>query len=745
MRPGTDSNRRWRHSVASLALLFTCGFLGTGVLGCHSARRHHSRLECAAACSEPSDTASLRDLFGQHRPSSPAEMTTSCSGHGDSECQQCAFSHPSELRKVSLPDYVIEPPDVLVIDVRTGQRRPDDEIQCGELLHVRVTSTLPADPFNPQTTQAIPSFDETCRVQPDGTLLLNPEYGAVTVRGLTVPEARRMIELHLQQRLPGQQVILTRSTDQDCPPLTGEHPVRPDGTVSLGESGPVYVAGLTLSSARHSIERHLAGHVHQPRVHVDVRTFDSKFFYVVIDQGRAGEKVSRFPCTGNETVLDALAQINDLPAAGSNRDVWIARPAPPEADCEQILPVDWDAIVRGGQSRTNYQLLPGDRVYVQADPKLLSECQSGLLGRLFHKRKLKDRRKLPQRHPACDCSFGFFSTVWRPWGICSTTCGPQSESTTYVPSSTIVSPDIQPGYSTPMPSTGQPGYSEIWSQPDKATMSPRYTEPSPAHEFPRDTGPAPILMTPQEDAPVSGPSGFPGTGSPVSPVDPFPRAIQSNPVPVLPNSDATPYRSTPALSPVRPPVKTPENEPRGTGIPLPPRRSTSVTIDVPPDSNGSSSLRLPDSTGQGAAPGAISPPELQSPMNQPASPGTFPSAPPSSPQPATPSEGPDIPETPEPALRPQPPIPQPFVPGESSAACQSPQSQSPQFPSRNFQPATHWQTVPPSQPSRQAGWQTMSEYRSSSSQQSTTYGQRPQRPLTPSERVIFLSPPPPQR
>jgi hypothetical protein len=31
---------------------------------------------------------------------------------------------------------------------------------------------------------------------------------------------------------------------------------------------------------------------------------------------------------------------------------------------EQILPVDWNGITRAGNTRTNYQLLPGDRLYV---------------------------------------------------------------------------------------------------------------------------------------------------------------------------------------------------------------------------------------------------------------------------------------------------------------------------------------------------------------------------------------------
>jgi hypothetical protein len=35
---------------------------------------------------------------------------------------------------------------------------------------------------------------------------------------------------------------------------------------------------------------------------------------------------------------------------------------------DQILPVDWNAIVRGGDTWTNFQLLPGDRVYVMAQP-----------------------------------------------------------------------------------------------------------------------------------------------------------------------------------------------------------------------------------------------------------------------------------------------------------------------------------------------------------------------------------------
>jgi hypothetical protein len=46
----------------------------------------------------------------------------------------------------------------------------------------------------------------------------------------------------------------------------------------------------------------------------------------------------------------------------------VARPGPAGSPCDQILDVDWSAVTKRGRVETNYQLLPGDRLYVQADP-----------------------------------------------------------------------------------------------------------------------------------------------------------------------------------------------------------------------------------------------------------------------------------------------------------------------------------------------------------------------------------------
>jgi polysaccharide export outer membrane protein len=67
--------------------------------------------------------------------------------------------------------------------------------------------------------------------------------------------------------------------------------------------------------------------------------------------------------TGNETVLDAISQISGLSQV-SSKQVWIARPAPDHIGCDQILPVDWVGITKGGSARTNYQIMPGDRIFI---------------------------------------------------------------------------------------------------------------------------------------------------------------------------------------------------------------------------------------------------------------------------------------------------------------------------------------------------------------------------------------------
>ena len=51
--------------------------------------------------------------------------------------------------------------------------------------------------------------------------------------------------------------------------------------------------------------------------------------------------------------------------------MWMARPAPAGCGKEQVLPIDWSAIAHGGETKTNYQILPGDRLFI-VDDKLVA-------------------------------------------------------------------------------------------------------------------------------------------------------------------------------------------------------------------------------------------------------------------------------------------------------------------------------------------------------------------------------------
>jgi hypothetical protein len=128
----------------------------------------------------------------------------------------------------------------------------------------------------------------------------------------------------------------------------------------------VFVTGKTLEEAKQAIEEHLTKYLDAPLVSVDVFSYNSKVYYVITEGAGYGDNVVRFPVTGNETVLDAISQINGLSRL-SSKDIWIARPAPSGVGCDQVLPVDIEAIMKGGATATNYQLLPGDRVFIAQD------------------------------------------------------------------------------------------------------------------------------------------------------------------------------------------------------------------------------------------------------------------------------------------------------------------------------------------------------------------------------------------
>ncbi len=160
-------------------------------------------------------------------------------------------------------------------------------------------------------------------------------------------------------------------------PIRGQHLVRPDGTVGVGIYGAVLVAGKTLVQARDELARVIHAKLDPKQVKledvtdglsVDVLAYNSSVYYIITDGAGLGEQVYRFPVTGSETVLDAISNINGLPVVASPKRIWLARRNPGNGAPYSIFPVDWKAITQQGTTNTNWQVMPGDRIYVQADP-----------------------------------------------------------------------------------------------------------------------------------------------------------------------------------------------------------------------------------------------------------------------------------------------------------------------------------------------------------------------------------------
>jgi polysaccharide export outer membrane protein len=262
---------------------------------------------------------------------------------------------PRELTMTSHPPRQVAPPDVLLIDAIRLVPKGPYRLEPLEVLQVNVSDTLPAQPI-------AGSF----MISPEGTVNLGFNYGSVRVGGLTLDQAEVAIRKHLGGILKGPTVNLGVVQFRGIQQIRGEHLVRPDGTISLGMYGSVYVAGMNLGQVKCELEKYLAAYLVNPQLSVDMLSYNSQKYYVIFDGGGYGQQVFPLPITGNETVLDAISRVGGLAPVSSTCKIVLSRPSPTQMGCNQILPVDWQAILHGSTA-TNYQIFPGDRIYVPAN------------------------------------------------------------------------------------------------------------------------------------------------------------------------------------------------------------------------------------------------------------------------------------------------------------------------------------------------------------------------------------------
>jgi polysaccharide export outer membrane protein len=258
----------------------------------------------------------------------------------------------------TIPPYIIEPPDILLISALKTVPKSPYKLRPFDVIIIRTIGVFE------ELGQPIV---EAYSIQPDGAINLGPTYGKVEVVDQTVDEAADFIEKHLKQFVKSPKVAVSLAAASEMEKVQGQHLVGPDGRVNLGSYGQVYVAGKTIVEAKAAVEEKLAEKLQDPKVIVDVVAYNSKVYYVITQGDGRGDNVVRVPITGNETVLDALSnKVAARPGLSSKR-IWIVRPAPNGVGLKQELPVDWNAITHEGVTTTNYQILPGDRIFIASN------------------------------------------------------------------------------------------------------------------------------------------------------------------------------------------------------------------------------------------------------------------------------------------------------------------------------------------------------------------------------------------
>jgi polysaccharide export outer membrane protein len=157
--------------------------------------------------------------------------------------------------------------------------------------------------------------------------------------------------------------LLVLPTRLDSPlRLPGDQLVSIDGTIDLGEFGRPVVAGKTVPQIEAEIQQLIATRAKdkdEAQVHVQLVGRVSKVFYVLGEVNSPGA----FPLSGRETVLDGIIAAGGITRRANTHKIVLSRPTQPDG-CRVVLPICYDNIIQLGDTSTNYQLMPGDRIFI---------------------------------------------------------------------------------------------------------------------------------------------------------------------------------------------------------------------------------------------------------------------------------------------------------------------------------------------------------------------------------------------
>ncbi len=184
-------------------------------------------------------------------------------------------------------------------------------------------------------------------------------------------------------RVEAGDVLVIEPNDFNSPvQVPSDHTVQQDGTIDLGGYGRMQVAGLSVPEIQQRVqfavmqrvatkrqsEIGLASHTAQTAretndavdygVTVRLVSQERGVVYVMGEVNAPGS----YPIMGSETVLDLIIAAGGLSDRANDHKIILTRPQAAGRP-RIILPVCYQQVLQLGDTSTNYQLQPGDRIY----------------------------------------------------------------------------------------------------------------------------------------------------------------------------------------------------------------------------------------------------------------------------------------------------------------------------------------------------------------------------------------------
>jgi len=192
-------------------------------------------------------------------------------------------------------------------------------------------------------------------IKPDGRITLG-EFGPYLAVGKSLEQA----QLEIQSIIDGQlrlQLLEQFQLEKTQSGLGDESESLESSIPNSTESEP-QVEQVDLERQQ-ELQRRIDESLLQNRVSVRLVNWDSQRIYVLGEVNSPGS----FNYLGNETVLDGIIEAGGLSAKANRHQIIVARPTNCSS-CRVVMQVCYDQIVQLGDASTNYQLRPGDRVFV---------------------------------------------------------------------------------------------------------------------------------------------------------------------------------------------------------------------------------------------------------------------------------------------------------------------------------------------------------------------------------------------